>query len=301
MRIRLSNAPCSWGIEFADNVNNQPWQHVLGEMSSAGYQATELGPLGYLPTEQNELSSALSSNKLELIAGTLFDYLHRPEEKQAILDKTKWTCQILKQQNARYLVIIDHVCSPRTDEAGQVKTASRLDDERWQYMVQTLKEVGEICNEYGIVATYHPHAGTFVEYKDEVDKLMKDVPKDLLSLCVDTGHCKYAGIDPAELIRRYAERVKYIHFKDLDPIVHRSSLDNNKDFYQSVSDNIFCPLGKGCVDFDDVKHALQAIGYDGWITVEQDTDLMDVANVQEDATKSRVFIEQTFLQPSSTN
>ncbi|MFD2178274.1 TIM barrel protein [Veronia pacifica] len=296
MKLNLANAPCSWGIEFADNPDNPLWSQVLHEMKQSGYQATELGPLGYLPTENTELADVLREYSLKLIAGTLFDYLHRPEERERILEKTEITCQILKEQGAEFLVVIDHVCSPRTDEAGQKDTATRLNDSQWDEMIKTLKGVGEICNRFGIVATLHPHAGTFIEYQDEVDKAMRDLPNDLMSLCVDTGHCVYAGIDPAALITQYAERVKYLHFKDIQKDVLVRSVKEGIDFYKAIALNIFCPLGEGCVDFSAVRESLTDINFNGWVTVEQDTDPAAGHDVSTDAEKSRVFIENTIIR-----
>ena len=31
MSIRIGNAPCSWGVEFAEDPRNPPWRRVLQE------------------------------------------------------------------------------------------------------------------------------------------------------------------------------------------------------------------------------------------------------------------------------
>ncbi len=100
MELKIANAPCSWGIEFADNPANPPWNQVLDEIAGAGYGATELGPLGYLPTDAESLKQALSERELGLIAGTLFVHLHRPEERDAILEKTRVTCESFVNRRA---------------------------------------------------------------------------------------------------------------------------------------------------------------------------------------------------------
>ncbi|PKF50002.1 TIM barrel protein [Enterovibrio nigricans] len=295
MELKIANAPCSWGIEFADNPANPTWQTVLNEISGAGYGATELGPLGYLPTDKDVLNNALTSRSLGLIAGTLFVYLHRPEEREAIFEKTHVTCQILKGQGAKYLVVIDHVSSPRTDQAGQVETATRLTDAQWEEMMQTLRGVGEICAQYDVIPTLHAHAGTFIEYRDELDKAMRDLPPELMSLCVDTGHCVYAGMDPSEVLTTYKDRVKYLHFKDINANVLADSVASGTDFYTAIGNNIFCPLGQGCVDFEEVKQTLIDIDFKGWVTVEQDTDPAAKSDAKTDAEKSRMFIEKTVI------
>jgi inosose dehydratase len=297
MKLHLSNAPCSWGIEFADNPSNPSWETVLQEISQAGYKATELGPLGYLPTDSQVLASKLQENGLGLIAGTIFKHLHKPEKRAEILEYTRETCKLLQAQQAKYMVVIDHVSSPRTDQAGQIETAYRLPTDQWDEMMQTITELSLICREYDIVPVVHPHAGTFIEYRDEIDRAMKDLDGDLVKLCVDSGHCRYAGINPSELIEAYQDRVEYIHFKDIDEAVLEHTVANNVDFYKAIGNGVFCPLGKGCVDFTQLRATLEKINYNGWITVEQDVDPAAKDNSSlENAQESRQFIEEHFLQ-----
>nr|WP_298249458.1 TIM barrel protein [uncultured Halomonas sp.] len=301
MQIKLANAPCSWGIEFSDNPANPAWQTVLDELADAGFKATELGPLNYLPTDATTLSDALKSRGLELIAGTIFKHLHDPERRQEILDYTRATCEVLKPQQGSYMVIIDHVSSPRTDEAGQPATATRLSDAQWDEMMTTIHLVAKICQEYDVMPVLHPHAGTYIEYRDEVDRAMADLDSNLVKLCVDTGHSVYAGIDPAELIRQYGKRVAYIHFKDIQAQVLEQVVNDGVDFYTAIGQGVFCPLGQGCVDFDAVRESLQSVGYSGWITVEQDVDPTKDNSELENARESREFIEKSMVGRMSTN
>ncbi|RVU84707.1 inosose dehydratase [Leucothrix sargassi] len=290
MNIQLSNAPCSWGIEFADAPKNPPWERVLDEIHEAGYSGTELGPLGYLPTDINELTSALAQRELSVVAGTLFKHLHKAEEYDNIIAFTRKNCEVLQQVNAKYMVMISHVCSPRTDEAGQVETATRLNDREWQQMMKTITDCADICLEYGITPTLHAHTGSYIEYEDELDRAMQDLDFDKVKLCIDTGHCLYAGMDPAAILRRYADRVAYVHFKDIKADVHAHTVENSVDFYSAISNGIFCPIGQGAVDFDDVFAALNENNFAGWITVEQDIDPESPHSPKQFAIDSRNYI-----------
>ncbi|MEZ5535414.1 MAG: TIM barrel protein [Thiolinea sp.] len=295
MKLQLSNAPCSWGVEFAGNPDNPGWQSVLDDIQQAGYGATELGPLGYMPTDTAVLREALEARGLQLLAGTLFHYLHDAAKRDEILDFTRRSCEILQPLGAKYMVVIDHVASPRTDQAGQVETATRLDRDAWNAMMETIRQAANICVDHDITPTLHAHTGTFIEYRDELDKAMNDLHSDLVSLCIDTGHCQYAGMNPAEVIRTYADRVKYLHFKDIDAAVHQRVVAGKIDFYKAVSAGVFTPLGKGCVDFPAVRRVLNDIGFDGWVTVEQDMDPTQDADPLSNARQSREFIEQAML------
>lgn len=136
---------------------------------------------------------------------------------------------------------------------------------------------------------------TYIEYRDEVDRAMADLPADLISLCIDTGHCVYAGMDPAEVIKTYQGRVKYLHFKDINGSVLADSVKNSTDFYKAIGNNIFCPLGRGCVDFNAVHRVLTEINFNGWVTVEQDMDPASGNDAKKAAAQSRQFIETTFF------
>ena len=76
MTIRIGNAPCSWGVEFADDPRNPAWRTVLQECKQAGFDGIELGPVGFVPEDPVELGEALSEYELELIGGVVFRPFH---------------------------------------------------------------------------------------------------------------------------------------------------------------------------------------------------------------------------------
>ena len=55
MPIKIANAPCSWGVDYADSKDNPGWEKVIKEISDAGYYYSELGPFGYLPKDDAEI------------------------------------------------------------------------------------------------------------------------------------------------------------------------------------------------------------------------------------------------------
>ena len=62
MTIRIGNAPCSWGVEFASDPRNPTWQTVLKECAAAGYKGIELGPVGFMPEDPAVLADALAGD-----------------------------------------------------------------------------------------------------------------------------------------------------------------------------------------------------------------------------------------------
>jgi inosose dehydratase len=47
--------------------------------------------------------------------------------------------------------------------------------------------------DYGVESTLHAHTGSYIEYEDELDRAMNDLPEALVGLCIDTGHAAYAA------------------------------------------------------------------------------------------------------------
>jgi inosose dehydratase len=79
VRLRVGSAPDSWGVWFADDDKQLPWQQFLDELVEADYEWLELGPYGYLPTDPARLNDEVGKRGLRVSGGTVFGALHRPE------------------------------------------------------------------------------------------------------------------------------------------------------------------------------------------------------------------------------
>ena len=96
MTIRIGNAPCSWGVEFAGDPRNPAWREVLRQNAEAGYSGIELGPVGYMPEDPAILGEALAEHGLELIGGVVFRPYHDPAAWDDVLDATHRTARALQ-------------------------------------------------------------------------------------------------------------------------------------------------------------------------------------------------------------
>ncbi len=111
--------------------------------------------------------------------------------------------------------------------------------------------MNDLAGSHGLTACYHPHLTTIVESPAELEKIMT---RSRIGFCPDTAHLAAGGGNPAELIRRYPDRIRHVHLKDFRP-----------------DPFAFLPLGEGVIDFPDVIAALREIGYDGWLLIELDS------------------------------
>lgn len=292
MTIRIGNAPCSWGVEFADDARNPSWKSVLSDCATAGYKGIELGPVGYMPEDPAELGDALAQHELELIGGVVFRPYHDPAAFDDVLDATHRTARSLKAHGAEHMVLIDSISPRRAPTAGRAAEAEKMDKAEWTAYRDRIAETARIgTEEYGLTVAIHAHAAGFMDFEPELERLLDEVDEKILKICFDTGHHSYAGFDPVAFMKRHVDRISYMHFKDINPKVKADVIANRTGFYDACGQGIFCNLGDGDVKFDVVRQVLLDAGFSGWCTVEQDCDPTLDPDPVGDARKNREFLE----------
>ena len=292
MTIRIGNAPCSWGVEFANDPRNPSWQTVLKECAQAGYKGIELGPVGFMPEDPAVLAEALAEHDLELIGGVVFRPFHDPAKWDEVLDASVRTCKALVAHGARHLVLIDSISPRRAPTAGRAGEAEQMGAEEWRAFRDRIAHVARLgAEEFGLTVGIHAHAAGFIDFEPELERLLDEVDPSVLKICFDTGHHTYAGFDPVAFMKRHAGRISYMHFKDIDPAVRADVVGKRTGFYDACGQGIFCNLGKGSVDFSAVRDVLIDHGFEGWCTVEQDCDPTLGGKPVVDAIANREYLE----------
>lgn len=291
MTIRIGNAPCSWGVEFADDPRNPPWRQVLADCAAAGYRGIELGPIGFMPEDPAVLGEALAQNDLELIGGVVFRPFHDPAKWDEVLDAAQRTCKALVAHGARHLVLIDSISPRRAPTAGRAGDAEQMDQAEWAAFRDRIATVARIgAEDHGLTVGIHAHAAGFIDFEPELERLLSEVDPAILKICFDTGHHSYAGFDPVAFMRRHIDRISYMHFKDINPVVKADAIANSTGFYDACGQGIFCNLGQGDVDFPAVRQILLDAGFTGWATVEQDCDPTLNVSPVDDARRNRDYL-----------
>ncbi|WP_375256411.1 TIM barrel protein [Yoonia sp.] len=292
MMIKIGNAPCSWGIEFASDPAYPTWQSVLSQCAGAGYKGIELGPIGYMPEDPAILSDELAKNDLSIIGGVVFRPFHDAAKWDEVMDASVRTCKALVAHGAQHLVLIDSISARRAPTAGRADEAEQMDTAEWTAFrdrIATIAKMG--TEEFGLTVGMHAHAAGFIDFEPELERLLEEVDESILKICFDTGHHSYAGYDPVAFMTRHIDRISYMHFKDIDPVVKADVVAKRTDFYKACGQGIFCNLGQGDVDFPGVRQVLLDAGFEGWCTVEQDCDPSMPGTPLEDAESNRKYLE----------
>ena len=302
--VTIACAPCCWGVDDVSNPHLPPWERVLDEAAEAGFGGLELGPYGYMPLDVARVGAALDARRLGIVAGTIFDDLVSPLNRENLLRQTNEICALItalpppemhpgQRFPAPYITVMDWGHDERDYAAGHSDRAPRLSAEAWDGMIANIRAIAEVARDrHGVRAVIHPHAGGYLEFEDELDRVVGDIPGDVAGLCLDTGHLDYSGMDPVATIRRLAARTDYIHFKDIDDAKYADVMGRRIRFFEACAEGVMCPIGRGRIDYLGLRALLTEIGYAGYITIEQERDPRNAQGVLTDLAASRSFLRR---------
>src|SRR6266567_4723270 len=215
MNVKIGSAPDSWGVWFPNDPKQTPWQRYLDEVVQAGYEWTELGPYGYLPTDVPTLRTELGKRGLKVSASVVMANLEDPSGWPEVERQTLGVGEQLATLGAQFLVLIDDTYTDML--TSQPTGPTRLDESAWKRLIDTTHRVADIARDrFGLTLTYHPHAETHVEYEDQIERFLAETDPERVFLCFDTGHHAYRGGDPVSFMRRHHRRIPYLHLKSVD-------------------------------------------------------------------------------------
>jgi inosose dehydratase len=178
----------------------------------------------------------------------------------------------------------DHInaceCSNTVHGSDGVPVNNRpiMADAQWERFSKGYEALSQFAAEQGVKMGYHHHMGTIIESADDIDRFMA-MAGPHTRLLLDTGHCTFAGADPAEVARKYMDRVTHIHCKDIRPEIMKRVRSDNLSFLEGVRRGVFTVPGdpEGCVDFTPALKSAAAHGYSGWLVIgaEQDSQVRE--------------------------
>jgi len=278
--MRLASAPVSFGV---DEVQADAWRpepdDVLDIIRDLGFEGSELGPPGYLG-DPGTTRKRLEQRGLELVASYLPLRFSRSESIEDDLEWLDGMLDLVKESapasSRPFVVLADSFSEPdRLALAGRIQDHPEtwLPDDRFELLVTNLHRAAERCRLAGLEPVLHPHGGTYVETDREIRAVANRLDPALIGLCLDTGHARFGGADPAALARDYRHLIRHVHIKDCDTRVLRDVAAEGGGLKEAIGRGAFCELGTGDSGIVDVVWELVDGGYDGWLVVEQDRAL----------------------------
>lgn len=269
MAIRLGVNPIGWSNDDLRELGGDiPLEMCLAEATRAGFTGIELGHK--FPREPGKLAEILKRFDLALVSGWYSTNLLR-RDVTAELRAIREHADLLVSLGCDVIILAETSNAIHGDREIPLSRSPKLEAPELRMLATRLTELSVGLAETGLRSAYHHHVGTVVETMGEIDALMAAAGPEL-GLLLDTGHCLFAGGDPAALARRHGDRIVHVHCKDIRAGVLERVRAADPSFLDAVVDGVFTVPGDGCVDYAEVFRELASSGYDGWLVVEAEQD-----------------------------
>ncbi len=253
----LAASPITWG--FVGNGRwgiDLPQERILSEMAEIGFSATEAGVPGFLPSQGQEAKSTLDRHGLRAVSGPVSFVIHEEGSLNIALDTVRLAGRRLLDMGGEVLITVP--------KPGNLNPGEKLTDDGWTRLGEGLDSVEELCSSMGLRQALHPHVGSLVETKEDMERVMES---SACGWCLDTAHIESGNFSPEDFMTLAGERVALVHIKDLDLDLGRQMVRHQIGFDDAIAKNVFVPLGDGDLDLASI---LPLLPRDVWWVLEQD-------------------------------
>ena len=182
--------------------------------------------------------------------------------------------------NAKFVRDVGGLYLQVTDERPKDRAITSAD---YMRLGKLITEIGKRTADLGVSLGYHNHMGSLGERPEEVDQILEAADPRYAKLELDVAHYFQGGGDPAKAIEKYADRLLFLHIKDVESL---AAAENPKHPYR------FVELGRGRVDLPEVFEALHKVNFRGWAIVELDAVPDKTRTPKECAEISKKYLEE---------
>ena len=289
-KVKLGIAPIAWtNDDMPDLGSENTFEQCISEMALAGFTGCEVGnkyPRDDIPA----LKKALSLRNMQICNAWFSSFLLTKPYDEVEKDFTDHI-SFLKEMGARVVGISEQSYSIQGTDKSVFKDKYIMNDDEWARLCDGVNRLGKVAKDMGIALTYHHHMCIVDQTATEIDRLMENTDPELFSLLYDSGHLAYCGEDYIGVLKKYANRVKHVHLKDIRPEVIDKVKKENLSFLEGVRLGTFTVPGDGAIDFGPIFDILADSGYEGYVLVEAEQDPAK-ANPFEYALKARAYIRE---------
>ncbi len=271
---KIGHTLLTWDV-FAHPENIE---RGIRDIAGLGFAGTETGGSLYDWWEQHrpgQLKRILQDSEIPMV--TLFhsgNWTEPEEEGRLLADARRWSDAIAELGGEMLMLV-----------PGRRRDTPPYGLDDFKQMAEIMNRAGQIANNAGIGASMHPHWGTAAATRLEIELLLSLLDPALVGFAPDTGQIAKGGADPVPVIARWADRIRYVHLKDL-------AVGWEEQRAAGVplrSPEGYAELGQGTIDFPRVLAILDRAAYDGWLMAELDEAKRPA---RESATLAKGYLEQ---------
>lgn len=271
MSVKIGISPIAWqNDDLPDLTAAFTMEQALQEARAIGYTGVERGRR--MPQDTEGLRTFLEANDIALCGGWCSGNLMVNSVADEIAAIRQQVAQFVAL-SAPCLVYAECSNTVQGNIATPVNNRPKLPRAEIMAYGAKLSEVAKWMQDQGMVLAYHHHMGSMIEDQEDIDALMEGSSPEV-TLLFDTGHLHFGGADVLGTLRKWGDRVRHVHYKDVRAPVAQKVRDENRSFLDAVIAGAFTVPGDpgGCIDFAAITAELARMDYTGWIVVEAEQD-----------------------------
>jgi inosose dehydratase len=289
-KVKLGIAPIAWTNDDMPELGGEnTFEQCVSEMALADFTGSEVG--NKYPRDTEVLKKALNLRGINIASAWFSSFLTTKPLEDTVIEFIKHR-DFLNAMGAKVIVISEQGHSIQGMMGTPVLSKKpHFTEEEWNKLAKGLEELGKLAAQKDMKIVYHHHMGTGVQTLEEIDKLMEMTDSNLVYLLFDTGHLTFSDINPEVVLKKYVNRIKHVHLKDIRKEVLATVKSEEMSFLNAVKAGVFTVPGDGMIDYDPLFKILDENNYEGWFVVEAEQDPAK-ANPLEYAIKARKFIAE---------
>jgi inosose dehydratase len=288
--VKLGVTPTLWWNDDFPLIDaGVSFEQCISEMALAGFEGCSVGHK--YPKDPATLLAALELRGLQVSEPWTSTYFTALDMEEATLEAFADTLKFIKALGGTEMVVAELGGSAHPLPVALFANAAEFSDAQWAALCGGMNKIGGFAKSEGMRLSYHHHMGTGVMTREQTDRFMDGTDPELVHLCLDTGHIAFAGGDPLDLVKAYANRIGHVHLKDVRPEVVAEVKALNLSFEQAIEAGVFTVPGDGSIDFAPILQTLADSGYEGWLVVEAEQDPVK-ANPLAYALKARSYLRK---------
>lgn len=268
--MKIGHTGITWGIP--GDV-----EEAYRDTAELGYMSFETFALTILEWNQKKggYRQLVDRYGIPTSAGYCYKTWIDPSKAQEELDEAKREADAVRELPGGETLVLQ----------GGPRPEGGLNPDQFRRQADAFNAVGEYCKSIGLRVGIHPHTGTAIETRADIDTILQLVDPDLVGFAPDTGQIAKGGSDILEVMRTYKDRISHVHLKDWCGRIEKDADGKEIDPTGYVG---YEPIGHGVLPMPEIMEILS--DFDGWINVELDGTSRAPRPPREAAAMSRRYL-----------
>jgi len=252
-----------WKTSFIPYFANTP-QEAVDVLSRCGYTGVEWIAYLHFNTRDDlkkivELTKKGGLEVANLMCST--DLVVPDEMKRA--ERVKYTVDKIEAANYASLDKVNLFSGPAEwdPSAPKIDNKDFREGAAWKNLIDSFSTIVSAAEKYDVTLTFEAAFGMLVHDFYTLQEFLSYFGSKNLAVNMDPSHMILYGNDVSYAVRRLGKRIKHVHVKDA---VGKPGKQND--------DFMFPMLGEGVTDWKGFFDALTEVGYDGYLSVEFESE-----------------------------